>query len=108
MSEYKNKNTAKSKEWKLRNFDKEREYRKKWKRNNRFKCKIHLATYRAIKRGQLKKEFECFICAEKTQYIKAHHPNYDYPLAVIWMCPSCHELIHRYDHCPSVKGILVR
>jgi hypothetical protein len=26
--------------------------------------------------------------------VNAHHENYDEPLNIIWLCPSCHRLRH--------------
>ena len=33
----------------------------------------------------------CFICGEKAE---AHHPDYDRPLDVVWLCPSHHKQAH--------------
>jgi len=27
-------------------------------------------------------------------FLEAHHYNYNYPLAVWWLCPTCHKMIH--------------
>jgi ribosomal protein L34E len=26
--------------------------------------------------------------------VQAHHPNYDYPLQVVWLCSRCHSRLH--------------
>ena len=33
----------------------------------------------------------CNVCGEKAE---AHHPAYDRPLMVVWLCPSCHRAAH--------------
>lgn len=33
----------------------------------------------------------CFVCGEKAQ---AHHPNYDAPLDVVWLCKQHHKQAH--------------
>jgi len=33
----------------------------------------------------------CFVCGLKAE---AHHPNYDAPLDVIWLCPPHHKQTH--------------
>ncbi|MGA2159885.1 MAG: hypothetical protein ABSG90_11790 [Dehalococcoidia bacterium] len=30
------------------------------------------------------------------QQYESHHPNYNEPLIVIWLCKSCHRRLHRY------------
>jgi hypothetical protein len=44
----------------------------------------------AIKQGKLK-ALPCFVCGEKAE---AHHPDYDQPLDVVWLCPSHHKQAH--------------
>jgi hypothetical protein len=33
----------------------------------------------------------CLICGEKAE---AHHPDYDRPLDVVWLCPPHHKQAH--------------
>ena len=33
----------------------------------------------------------CFVCGEKAE---AHHPDYDAPLDVVWLCPPHHKQAH--------------
>ena len=33
----------------------------------------------------------CNVCGEKAE---AHHPAYDRPLLVVWLCPACHRAAH--------------
>ena len=45
----------------------------------------------AIRDGKIMK-LGCFICGEKAQ---AHHPDYDRPLDVMWLCDSHHKQAHK-------------
>lgn len=50
------------------------------------------AVRRAVARGELDRE-PCLFCeAPKTH---AHHHDYSQPLAVTWLCPRHHGLVHR-------------
>ena len=44
----------------------------------------------AVRRGKLIPQ-PCFICGEKAE---AHHPDYDAPLSVVWLCPAHHKQAH--------------
>jgi len=81
----------------------ENEKAKKWKKENpekvknlyqKFPLKNHarIIVNNAIKKGTIKRE-NCF-CGEKGQ---AHHPNYCYPLKVIWLCSQHHKDKHMQD-----------
>ena len=50
----------------------------------------------AVKTGKLLKE-PCEICGRKDM-VQGHHDDYDFPLAVRWLCPSCHKLYHVQLH----------
>lgn len=45
----------------------------------------------AIRDGKVKKH-PCFICGKKAH---AHHPDYDRPLDVTWLCPKHHKETHQ-------------
>lgn len=57
------------------------------KENERICAMVH----RAVKRGELKKATQCAWCGDDTQPIEAHHPDYDRPLMVVWLCQPCHR-----------------
>jgi len=40
----------------------------------------------------LKKRPDCKICGKPNAY--AHHPNYQEPLKIIWLCKDCHRKLH--------------
>lgn len=45
----------------------------------------------AIKAGVLKTK-ECVLCEEDN--VDAHHPDYNFPNQIVWLCPSCHSIEH--------------
>jgi hypothetical protein len=47
----------------------------------------------AVEKGKLIPQ-PCESCGEKEGNIDAHHPDYKKPLEVIWLCRSCHKLLH--------------
>jgi len=71
-------------------------YMRKWrkfhpltdKQKKKDNCRSYANTY--LRRGKLKKE-PCSCGNHDTQM---HHPDYNYPLNVIWMCRPCHLKLH--------------
>ena len=57
------------------------------------KYKAKNATYCAIKSGKLIRQ-PCEVCST-TENIHAHHPSYDKPLDVMWLCQTHHLEWHR-------------
>ena len=53
------------------------------------KTKLHWA----VKTGKLERPIFCDQCRE-IRKINAHHPDYTKPLEVIWLCHSCHKILH--------------
>ena len=58
---------------------------------NQIKIRAKYKVSRAIKSGKLVRQ-PCTQCGYKPA--EAHHPNYEKPLDVIWLCKSHHELLH--------------
>jgi len=52
-----------------------------------------------VKSGKMIKPDRCALCGKKPrkQKIQAHHPNYDEPLYILWLCESCHRMFHSYS-----------
>jgi hypothetical protein len=46
-----------------------------------------------VKAGKLSAPDKCQACG-KTGRLVSHHENYDRPLAVQWLCRSCHSRLH--------------
>jgi hypothetical protein len=40
------------------------------------------------------KPLRCQICGQ-VRRLHAHHPDYERPTEVMWLCPRCHGFIHR-------------
>lgn len=50
----------------------------------------HHAVSNAIRDGRLVR-LPCFVCGQKAE---AHHPDYDQPLDVVWLCRAHHQQAH--------------
>jgi hypothetical protein len=57
-----------------------------------------------IKTGKIKKKIICENCKGKTK-IEAHHPDYNFPLKVNWLCQICHQEWHRHNKAIVPKYI---
>lgn len=69
-----------------------------WRRKpeNRLKDNTRKITLTAINKGELVRPKECSICGKEC-FVEAHHPDYNKPLDVVWVCKSCHENIHHLN-----------
>ena len=65
-----------------------------WRNKNPNAALAHDRVYRAINKGLLNKPELCSQCNRRT-FIHAHHFDYTKPLEVIWLCVSCHQLLHQ-------------
>jgi hypothetical protein len=92
------------KTWRGKHKDQIKAYQRLWRKkhpednlrhiNNSieaFKRKARQLLRNAIRNGVMKKQ-PCKVC--KDQKAQAHHPDYNKPLAVIWLCPLHHAQIH--------------
>lgn len=70
--------------WRL---EESRSYIKK----NPEKHKAHLALHREIRNGNIKR-LPCGVCGEIKTH--GHHPDYNKPLDVIWLCSTHHKRLH--------------
>ena len=61
-----------------------------YRKNNPKRYLAHTMLNNAIRSGEIKKQ-PCFVCGEKAE---AHHPDYDQPLDVMWLCSSHHKQAH--------------
>jgi ribosomal protein S27AE len=64
-----------------------------WRRRNPQKVKAHSAVAYALRSGRLVRPNACPECGEET-LVEAHHPDYDKPLEVEWLCGPCHRVRH--------------
>ena len=75
----------------IREYGKEyrREYRKRPGNPVRDMARQYLN--RAVRSGVITRE-PCIACGEPQS--QGHHPNYDKPLMVVWLCLKCHSQLH--------------
>lgn len=66
------------------------EIRKKYEKHRKASSKVT----DAVRSGKLIKPDNCTLCLSK-ENIEGHHPDYDKPLEVIWLCRKCHRAIHK-------------
>ena len=65
-----------------------------WRRNNPRRYQAHLAVGRLKRKGLLTPQ-PCEVCgAERAE---AHHPDYDRPSLVSWLCRRHHVQLHRRE-----------
>lgn len=64
-----------------------------WRLNNPEKVLARKIFHKALRDKKIVKKSNCEICNIKTK-TQGHHYDYTKPLEVIWVCTSCHKLIH--------------
>lgn len=65
---------------------------------------LYPAEHRARQRvaGRLERPPFCQRCETETAHLHAHHEDYAKPLDVVWLCSSCHAVVH--PHYPGIRG----
>jgi len=53
----------------------------------------HKLCQKAVKEGRLIRPDKCSNCGVSCKPI-GHHPDYDKPLEVVWLCVKCHRILH--------------
>lgn len=66
---------------------------KLWQRENPEKVKAAKFLQKALRKGIINKPIYCSACGVICELI-GHHADYNKPLAVSWLCTSCHKKIH--------------
>jgi len=61
-----------------------------WKAAHPMRRAANVVVGNAVRDGRLKKQ-PCWVCGEKAV---AHHPDYDRPLDVVWLCQPHHKQAH--------------
>jgi len=64
----------------------------KWKEANPKKIWAHSAFRSALRRGLITRQ-PCEVCG--ALQAEGHHPDYDRPMHVIWLCRAHHQAEHR-------------
>jgi len=82
----------KAKEYSKKNRKRLTKNNYEWRKRNLMKARAHLKVARAVRKGVLNKQC-CEICSNEK--VEAHHPNYNEPLNVIWLCRQHHAELHR-------------
>lgn len=65
---------------------------RRWYLQNQYKAAAHYLVRKALAAGRLTRE-PCAECGSTEA--QAHHPDYDKPLEVIWLCQTHHKAIHK-------------
>ena len=65
---------------------------KAWIKNNRKRKSAQNVLGKHVRAGKIN-PLPCFECGDPAE---AHHPDYDRPLDVIWLCPRHHKEAHAY------------
>jgi hypothetical protein len=65
-----------------------------WRARNRKKLAAHNAISKAILRGIMVKPDFCAMPDCDCKDVEAHHPDYDAPLDVVWLCHAHHRQTH--------------
>ena len=60
------------------------------------RCRARSAVKQATINGTLVRPKSCSNCGIDGK-VHAHHEDYDKPLDVVWLCPSCHKLLCKTD-----------
>lgn len=61
-----------------------------WRKNHPKRRAAQVALNNALRDGRVKK-FPCMVCGFDAE---AHHPDYDSPLDVVWLCSTHHKQAH--------------
>lgn len=64
---------------------------KKYRAGHPERAKANGAVNRAVRSGKLEK-WPCQVCGDPKSV--GHHPDYDNPLGVVWLCQTHHKAAH--------------
>lgn len=83
---------VKTKSYRARNAEKSRARSTNWRKNNLSKKAAEARVREALKAGKIQK-LPCLICGEIK--VEGHHPDYNEPLKIQWLCKRHHMAWHR-------------
>jgi len=66
-----------------------------WEVKYPHKRKAQYAAGNAYRDGRLVKPKSCHHCGKSRVRLQKHHPDYNFPLVVEWVCCPCHGIAHR-------------
>ncbi len=64
---------------------------------------VYAECNKAIKSGVLTRPRKCEGCG-KIKKVIGHHPDYNMPLIVVWLCTKCHGIAHSSGGAGRGKG----
>lgn len=67
----------------------------KWREDNVIKRSASLIIGNAVRDGKILKPLNCEVCNSKPKRLHGHHDDYNYPMAVRWLCSKCHTAWHK-------------
>lgn len=79
-----------------------REYKRRSKLRNREINRISQLVIAAIKAGEITQE-RCVICGSLES--ECHHPDYDFPVCMVWLCRTHHKEVHAKSRLPSAVTV---
>jgi hypothetical protein len=83
---------AAKRKWQLAHRDEHNQSTKRWQKANKEAKKAQEAVGHAIRGRRLTRK-PCQVCANPKSH--AHHPDYNKPLEVIWLCARHHKQEHK-------------
>lgn len=75
----------------------------KWKEDNVIKRSASIIIGNAVRDGKILKPSNCESCNSKPSRLHGHHDDYNYPMAVRWLCSKCHTEWHK-KHGEGING----
>ena len=69
--------------------------KKLWIRRNPIKRMASIIVGNAVRDNKLIKSDSCSECGFMAKIIHGHHDDYAFPLVVRWLCPGCHNKLHK-------------
>lgn len=78
------------------------ESNKNYKKRNPLKISAQKLVQRYVKEGLVQKK-NCIFCGKTAE---AHHPDYNYPLRILWVCKIHHSAIHRKELLEPMEMIV--
>ena len=84
-------------------YDQKRYTDPQWKKSRDEKARVraknhpehgraHIKVHKALKSKHLTRPDHCSQCGKTDARIEAHHPDYNKPLEIVWLCKRCHAL----------------
>lgn len=70
------------------------ENKQAWRKRNHFKSKAHNIAKRAVGAGKIERIETCEHCLSSPA-TDMHHFDYSRPIDVVFVCKSCHGILHR-------------